>query len=285
MPYNEIRNIVMEFRRSDGKMLSAGTGFPDYRILRADGLTGLGFTYTTTVNPQIPGTDIENMRAEPRYINCEFDCDTDLRERALSFFNPMFVMRLTVEWNGVKRWIEGRIKPVKIATKNIYAKLTLAFEMYCADPMFRDMSDYGKDITFRRGLYAFPFVMLPDRGLIPSYRIIGSEMHVPNPGDMPVPIRVVFKSFTETLNPRITLNNDMFIQVNVTMQAGDELDISTDPRDIHVKLNGQSILNKTDRLSSFFQIPIGGGLFSYQVGAGYDSVSVVVYYTPQYQGV
>ena len=283
------RNVIIEFCRADGKMLVAGTEYPDYKIFRAEGLTGLSYGFTTSISPQIPGASIDNRRAEARNINVELDCEHELREHALSFFNPMYVMRLVCEWNGVKRWIAGYVKPVKVIAKNIFGKITLSIELYCPDPYWNDMSNYGKDITFRKALLAFPFVMLRDRGLIASYRIAGNTITVQNTGDVAVPIRVVFKAQGDIANPRITLtdaqNTTRFIQINTAMKRGDTLDISTDPRNIYVKLNGQSVLNRSDRLSTFFQLPVGTSLFSYEAGQEFDSVSVVVYFTPQYLGV
>ena len=285
MAFNKKRNVIMEFRRSDGKTLTAGTDFPDYKISNEEGLTGLPYTFTTSVNPQISGASMDNHRAEPRHINIEMDCDTDLRDHANSFFNPMYVMRLTVEWNGIKRWIDGRVKPVRVMTKNIFSDLTLLIELYCPNPYWNDMSNYGKDITFRKALLAFPFVMLPDRGLIASYRISGNTVTVHNTGDVPTPIRVVFRAHGDIVNPRVTLNGNQFIQINAPMKRGDTLDINTDPHGIYVRLNGVSVLNKSDRLSTFFHLPVGASLFSYEAGQEFDAVSVVVYFTPQYLGV
>ena len=295
MEYNSIgrgngkKNVILEFCRADGQSLTAGTDFPDYKIYKAEGLTGLPYNFTTSTSPQIPGASIDNRRAEARNINVELDCDHELREHALSFFNPMYVMRLICEWNGVKRWIAGYVKPVKVIGKNIYDKITLGIELYCPDPYWNDMSNYGKDITFRKALMAFPFVMLRDRGLIASYRVAGNTITVANTGDVAVPIRVVFRAHGDITNPRISLtdarNRTQFIQINTPMSRGDTLDISTDPREIYVRLNGQSVLNRSDRLSTFFQLPVGASLFSYEAGQEFDSVSVVVYFTPQFLGV
>ena len=278
-------NLIMEYRRSDGKTITAGTDFPDYKILRADGLTGMPYNFTTSVNPQISGVQVNNQRAEARHIDVELDCSNELRERAISFFNPAYPMKLTVEWNGTKRWIAGRAKPVKVVAVNIYKIITLQIELYCSDPYWNDMSNYGKDITRRQPLMAFPFVMLEGRGLISSYRVEGNTVTIRNTGDAPVPIRVVFRANADIINPRITLNEQQFIQINTPMHRGDELDINTDPRGIYVKLNGQSALNLSDRNSAYFQLPIGESLFSYQAGAEFDAVSVIVFFTPRYLGV
>lgn len=284
MPYR--KNVVMEFRRPDRNLtLTAGTGFPDYKIAKVEGLTGLPYTRTTSVNPQIAGVEINNERAEPRVITFEIDCDHDLRNWAISFFNPASPIILTVEWNGIKRWIACRASPVKVVAVNIFAVITLNIELYCPDPYFNDMSNYGLDITFRQELFAFPFVMLADRGLIVSYRVPRNVVTLGNSGDVPVPVRVLFQTFADIENPRITLNGNEFVQVNVRMEAGDTLDINTDPRQIYVRLNGGSILAKTDRVSSYFQLPVGESSLSYHVEGEFDAVSVTVFFTPRYLGV
>lgn len=279
-------NIIMEFRRPDiSQSLTAGTGFPDYKISKLEGITGLPFTFTTTVNPQVPGSEINNIRAEPRNIDIEIDCAKDLREHVISFFNPFFPGKLTLTLNGVTRWITYRPKPIKAVMKNVFSKITVGITLYCKDPYWKDMSDYGKDITFRQPLMAFPFVMLPDRGLIASYRIPSNAVTINNPGATPAPLRVLLQAYGDTHNPRIILNESKYIQVNVDMKNGDTLEISTDPKDIYVRLNGENVLNRTDRNSTYFQLPIGDSILGYQAGEEFDVLSVIVYYTPCYLGV
>ena len=278
-------NIVMTFRRGDGAELTAGTDHSEYKIYKADGLTGLPYAFTTAVNPQVAGVALSNMRAEPRNISIEFDCVQALRDHAISFFNPIYEMVLTVEWNGVKRWIAGRVRPVRVVTRNIYDKLTLGIELFCPDSYWNDMSNYGKDISFRRALMAFPFVMLRGRGMVPSYRAEGNEVTIENAGDAPVPIRVVVEAQGTVSNPRITLNGGAFIQINAQMTRGDVLDVSTDPRGIYVKLNGESVLNRSDRRSMFFQLPVGESVLAYEAIGESDALAVVVYYTPRFLGV
>lgn len=279
-------NIIIDFRRvGSDKALTAGTGHPDYKIAKAEGFTGLEYTFSTSTNPQVSGVEINNKRAEPRNIDIELDCSNELRDNAIAFFNPLFQVKLIVEWNGVKRWITAIPRPVKVITPNIYRKITLRIQLYCPDPMWRDMSNYGKDITFRQALLAFPFVMLADRGHVSSYRVPNNTVEIDNNGSVPTPIRVLFQASGDASNPRITLNDDEYIQVNVDLHRGDTLDINTDPRDIYVKLNGESILNRTDKLSTYFQLPVGANILSYRAGEEFDVLSVIVYYTPQYLGV
>ena len=279
-------NIILDFRRvGSDKAITAGTGYPDYKIVKADGLTGLEYTFSTSTNPQVAGGRINNRRAEARNIDIELECSNQLRDHAISFFNPMFQVKLTAEWNGVKRWIYAYPKPVKVVTPNIYRKIILRIQLYCEDPMWRDMSDYGKDITFRQALLAFPFVMFADRGLISSYRVPKNVVTLDNTGDTPTPFRALFQASGDAANPRIVLNDTEYIQVNVDLHNGDTLDINTDPCDIYVLLNGRSVLNRTDKLSSYFQLPPGQNIISYQAGDEFDALSVVVYFTPRYLGV
>lgn len=146
------------------------------------------------------------------------------------------------------------------------------------------MSDYGKNIAAKRPLLAFPFVMLK-RGLIADYRMFNTEVAIHNNGDVAVGAKVIFRAMGEVINPKITLNNGKFLRAVVTMKKGDELVFSTDIDDLHVKLNGEDILNKTDAQMNFFQIPPGENIIHYTADEGTSNMQVYVYYTPLYVGV
>ena len=277
-------SIILKFEQN-GRAISAGTGFEDYKIVSVEGLTALEFDFMATYNPQLPGATIKRAKPLMRQIDVVMDCSSALRDHAIGFFNPYDEGRLTVTRGGVTRWIPYKCHPVRVGQDNIYNDLTLQIRLISERPYFLDMSDYGKNIAQKRPLLAFPFVMLRDRGLITDYRILSSEVGIRNDGDVPVSAEIVFRAIGSAKNPVLTLNKKQFLRAVVNMTSGDEVRFNTNPRQLTSTMNGVDILNQTDPHGSFFQIPRGQNIIEYSADEGVSNLSVYVFYRPQYLGV
>jgi len=275
-------NIILRFEQN-GRSISVGTGFEDYKIISIEGLTGLEFDFMAAYNPQLPGATIKRTKPLMRQIDVVMDCASALREHVLGFFNPYDEGKLTVTRDGVTKWIRYKCHPVRVVQENIYHDLTLQIRLICEQPYFLDMSDYGKNIAQKRARLAFPFVMLK-RGMITDYRILSAEVGIMNNGDVPVPVEVIFRATGPVKGPKLTINKGKFLRADVAMVGGDEIRFNTNSKGLISALNGVDILNETDPHMSFFQIPRGQSSIEYSADEGTSNLSVHVFYRPQYLG-
>lgn len=267
-----------------GMRLEAGTGFEDFKVYALEGMTGLDFDFVTETAPQSPNTRIRQKRPLPRQIELMIYCNGEHRAFLNRFFNPFAQGRLTAEWDGIKRWISYYPKPVSIIQPTVYRQLSVQVTLICAEPYWRDMDDYGKDIAARQPLMAFPFVM-GRRGLISEYRILNIDVPIQNGGDVAVGARIVFQARGDMKNPSMTLNGKEYVRAVLDMVRGDVLEFSTDIDDLHVLLNGADVLHRTDIGMSFFQIPMGENMIRYAADEGTHNLRVTVYFTPLYLGL
>lgn len=264
-----------------GETMLSGTGYSDFRIFDVEGLSGLEFDFVTKQSPQSPNTVINNMKPLPREITLKIRTSRANRQYLNHFFNPFNRGKLTVTWNDAQRWIEYTSHPVLIVQETIYRDITAEVHLFCPEPYWRDMNDYGKNIAQAQALLAFPFVML-SRGVISDYRLFSSKVSIRNAGDVEVGVRVVFTALGNVENPQITLNGAGFIRVVTEMVKGDNITVNTGIDDIYVIKNGENALNYVDVNSTYFQIPTGENTMEYSADDGTANLQVTVYYTPLY---
>lgn len=279
-----INKIVIKLEQG-GKTLQAGTNFKDFKVDEIEGLSGLEFDFQMTNNPQSPNAIITNKKPLPRQINIRIYCKGDLRQFSNGFFNPFTKGKLTVTWGETTRWIEYYPHPVKIVQSTIYQNLEMHITLICPEPYFKSMDDYGKNIANKRSLLAFPFVMLPDRGLISDYRIFNTKVKIQNDGDIEVGAKIIFTAVGFIKNPKLIINDGEFVRAIIDMNKGDSVAFNTDIDNLSAMMNKEDILNQTDPKMSFFQVPPGENVIEYSSDEGTSNMQVYVFYTPQYLGI
>ena len=87
-------------------------------------------------------------------------------------------------------------------------------------------------------------------------------------------------------NPKITLvGTGRFMRVKAAMEKKDMLLVDTDKRHQVIELNGVNVYQKIDRLSTPFELAVGGNYLEYDADENYSNLDVRLYYTPLYLGV
>lgn len=278
--------------------MSMGSGFDDYSLIKIAGMTAPEFHFQTEQNPLIAGTTVVRVQPMERIIEVTFGCKADKRQLVNGFFNPFCKGNLTITWNGVTYRIGYVPEKVNIRQDHVYNSLLVTVSLFCADPYFNSLDDYGKNIAERQALVAFPFVM-QRHGLVADYRKMKIKVPIHNYGDVDTPIRIEMLARGEVHNPSIILDvssggKSLDRQLHISMggelrdfimQSGDRLTFDTNPKNISVTLNGEDVLNFTDPSSDFFQVPTGESFIEYRAEAGAASLDVTVFYTPRYLGI
>ena len=87
-------------------------------------------------------------------------------------------------------------------------------------------------------------------------------------------------------NPKITkLSTGEYLRVIVDMQKGDILIIDTNKGRKGVKLNGEMISRRLDKLSTYFSIDGPDNIIQYDADENYTNLDVYLYYQSKYLGV
>lgn len=257
----------------------------DFKITGYSGFESSDYEISYKLNAQVDNAAVTSRKVLPREITIEAECRDILKDRVMSFFNPKSTGKLVVKLNGNKRWINYEVKSLKIKQGTLYHPIAFIVTLFCAQPFFLDMSDFGKDIAASVELFAFPFVWQVGRDFVTGYRQFSTNFLVVNGGDVDTGMKFEFYAKDEVINPKMFMQDGSFIRVLVTMKKGDKLEINTNPGNKAIYLNGTNITNKMDRQSNFIGLKVGENVLTYTADQGYLSLVVRLFYRPMYLGV
>lgn len=245
------------------------------------------------------GNVITGQRNPPRTIEittCSVDCDYDGYNRKLidAFMLPNEEYRLILNYKGIERWIKGYLEVIDLPIEYVWEPQEFRFSLYCADPFFRSMDEYGKNIANITATFGCP--IFSPLGSTAPYVVAGNivgvydftrTVFVPNDGDADTYARIVVKANADVKDFKIEKNAIEYVRVsagtNTLLSIGDVLEIDCEEQS--VQRNGININRLMDRRSTFFSIDRGGVSLTYSAAQGENSVSVSVYYNKLYKGV
>lgn len=272
-----------------GKTLSLGKD-TEIKLVDVEGLESPDYEISVQNNAQFDGGTVTGRRAAPRSILITGECgcseDTERQRAALiRFFNPASPGQLTVDYCGVVRRIGFELESFKAHRANLYEPLTFLAGLLCPDPYFRDVDEHGGDMAAKRGLLTAPFVLKPE-GAAFSVRTMRQEVEILNDGDKPTGFVVAFHATDTVLNPSFeSLTTGEKIRVNVRLQAGDVLTVSTLRGQKRIELGGKSANHLLDPQSTLFQLQRGVNVLKYGADSGYTALSVYPKWSAEYLGV
>jgi hypothetical protein len=158
------------------------------------------------------------------------------------------------------------------------------------DPYFYKKDAVGVDIALWAGAFEFPLEIPADTGIEMGYRSQSLIVNVLNDGQESTGMTIRFRALGTLKNPSlINVNTYEAIKLNITMLAGDVIEISTYKRKktvTHIR-NGMATraFNLLDITSTFLQLEIGDNLFRYDAEEGLDNLEVSMNFTPRLLGV
>ena len=212
-------------------------------------------SFQVSASPNIPGEVIINSQCDARHINIEMTAPKEQREELIRVFGTGREGRLVVNWGPNTRFIDYVVRSSSVVQETVARNLRVFLTLRCPDVYFNGMSDFGENIAARAPLIVFPNLWFIGDDLVTDYNLFDSGVALENVGDVPIGVRFTIKAaHGPVLNPVVYTSEDVFVKVYVHLRQNDVLDISTIRRDKHVRLNGDSILNKTDVSSTFFEI-------------------------------
>lgn len=263
----------------------------DIKIIDIEGIEASSYTINTISSEQ-DGAIVTSTKIEPREITITGDIEKDKNETAnrdklIRFFNPRAIGEFYINRNNIERKIQYRVSSLDFATNKLfeYIQFTLVLES-TEDPYFEDANNRGNNLTLISPQFTFPLVIMQDRKKIMGYKVYKPYMPLVNDGDKETGLEIVITaSRGQMKNIKLTLNDNEYMQVNVTLNQWDVLTINTNPRKKSVTLNGTNIINKIDRNSTFFSIGIGKSILKYECDDGATNIDINVKFYRKFLGV
>ena len=208
----------------------------------------------------------------------------ELRRQLLKVLNPELDGTLSYEFGSFKRVINCRLHgEPKIERKKVLLEFSIPLE--CLNPFWREVEETKEDIASWVAAWHFPCVIEKDnpKSMIYGYRAESVIVDCYNEGDVSTGMRVRFVALGTVKNP-ILLNVDTgeFIKINVTMQTGDTIEVSTKYGSKGAKLIRDGVetdyFRYVDVDSTYMQLAIGDNNFRYDAESGVNSMEVSIFY-------
>lgn len=215
----------------------------------------------------------------------------ELRRKFLKVLNPEISGVLTYEYGSFKRVINCRLHGEPDATRK-EVLIEFHIQLDCLNPFWREEEEEREDIASWVPAWEFPCEIDQDNphSMIFGYRAESVIVDCYNEGDVSTGMRVRFTALGTVTNPVIlNVDTEEFIQLNVTMQTGDVIEINTKYGSKGAKLirDGVEIdyFRYVDVDSTFMQLAIGDNNFRYDAAAGVNSLDVAIFYNKEFLGV
>lgn len=261
----------------------------EFKVLEIEGLEASEYNINTTDSNQ-DGAIITYRKIEPREIVIKGEIAKNSNEnanriKAINFFNPKLDGVLKVLRNNVERKITYAVSSFKFTNSKMSEYLTFELILNCVSPYFESIDDYGNNVASITKQFAFPLIIPSGRGLIMGYKTFNNNVVLVNDGDCETGAEIHIKAVGgKVANPKISLNGK-FIALNLSMEDGDVLIVNTNQRKKAITLNGQNVIQKIDRKSTFFNLDVGTNVLNYESDEGYSYMEVYIYFHKKYLGV
>lgn len=213
----------------------------------------------------------------------------DYRRKLNRVLNPQYSATLTYEYGTFKRVIDCKVDNAPVfSRKAIFQDFTV--QLLCLNPFWRKDSKIRDDIATWIGGFEFPEEIPAATGWQVGYRQPSLIVNVLNDGDVKAGIRVEFRSLGIVKNPSLlNVDTQEFIKLNITMEAGDTLSVSTGygEKEVTLKRGGATTdaFRYLDVDSSYLQLSVGDNLFRYSAEENLENLEVSIYHDDLYLGV
>ena len=213
----------------------------------------------------------------------------NLRRKLNRILNPQYEATLTYVFGDFRRVIGCKIDDAPIfKRKPIFEQFTVSLS--CLNPFWRKEAKTRDDIATWIGGLEFPVEIPLAEGWEIGYRQPSLIVNVYNEGDVQAGIRVEFRALGVVKNPSLlNVDTQEFIKLNITLQAGDILSVSTGYGEKEVTLQRDGVTSDAFRYldvdSTYFQLSVGDNLYRYSAEENLENLEVSIYHDDLYLGV
>lgn len=239
------------------------TGNPLFKLTNADNLTMVSADLATSTVPGMDGDIVNNVQASPRDIVLDLSIENEVetaKRAILKVIKAKQDCTLRMEQDGREQVISGKVQSIELPRFTNLAIMQVT--IHCAQPWWEDASETATEISEAINLHYFTdydgdMLAFPEEGIPFGEYDTNRTKVFDNDGDAEVALRISITALGEVTNPRIYNSKAQFIGVDLTMQAGDEVVITTGKGNKTVTLNGENRISALARGSTWLTLPTG----------------------------
>lgn len=283
--------VTLLFIDPDGRQREIGTT-KDWRFQKGSGLSGFSsfdgeLSFSDNYFRDGGSTDNIRLSGKSRTIKIVYtvpDEEDIERDRFTDFFRYRTKYKIYATYMGRTRWAEGILYKGALSertkrNKAMDATLTFQFD----NPYWLSVDDFGKNIAAVSPGAGFPWLCPVNYGCAIGVFTFSKEVELKNNGDSDAYPIVRVKATGEVINPKVQVNNG-FVRYIGTIHQNDEIVMNFNDIPATIKLNGENVIGRCDRTSTFDQMNIerGTNVVSYDADNGSDKMEVYVSFNKQY---
>lgn len=259
-------NQVLDLLNSKDKFILSG----------AEGLHGIETEISESDTPYADGVTIESVKAMPRGIELTFTLRGNVKE-SIDYFTSIVKSKQLVTLREVEGNRDITIKG--IATIPPYSRMMqsckITLTIYCGQPYWEDLNYIVVSLGEVTDLLYFPIEGQYFTEAGRAFGVIGLDLTktFENKSDTAVGMLISVVALGEVVNPRISCStgeqNGWYMQLNLTLQENDELEINTVKNEKYITINGLDTYNGEPILNylewqgkDWLQLETGANTFS-----------------------
>lgn len=262
----------------------------DYSITSITGLNPPSANINTGVNASFDGATFKSSRLNVRNLVIMLAIEGNVEQNRINLYRFIKVKQAcTVYFKNNTRevYIGGYVESMEIGI--FEQKQIVQISIICPKPYFTDVLDEEAVFSSVIPLFEFPF-SIPEEGIEFGELNVNSAIDVINNGDIATGMVIEFYATDEVTDPAIyNLETNEYMKLNVTLQAGDRIQINTEKGNKSVtKISGgvrTNILNALDAGSSWLILESGDNIMTYTATVHPEYLSCTVYHNDLYEGV
>lgn len=285
------------FENKNGQRLDLLNNRKYFVLIAAEGLHGIETGFSETESPYTDGSTIDNVRALPRGIALKFALCGDVAA-SLDIFHA--VVKSKQIGKIIKREGERETKIQGRVTVPPYTRLSDAvaveLQLYCGQPYWEDVQELVGTISEVLDLLYFPEEGrgFPTEGVPFGAFNIEKAQTITNDGDTSVGLTIVINARGEVATPRISCStgtqNGWYMQLNTTLNDGDEVVISTHKGSKSITINGSAYISGVPLLSlleysgdDWLQLETGSNTFNITTDNENAEVYFYIYFSRRWE--
>ncbi len=277
--------MKLEFISKAGLILPL-TGNSKFKLSNVLGITVANADISSTTIASMDGDFVNNVRTMPRDITLELTIEADVEntKRYISqYVKPKQTATLRMTQNSRTTQISCVVRDIDMPRYTNQA--TMQISLYCSNPYWEDVDYTIQEIAEALDLHYFTdypndMLFFTDEGMpFGEYDMNRTKTFI-NDGDADVGINISIIALGEVINPAIYNSDGEYIGVNITLSAGDEVEINTEKGRKTLTLNGDNILSKIMKGSTWLQLRTGEDEFTINSA---DGTEANMYFTLTYK--
>lgn len=260
--------MKLEYITARGEVMPL-TGNGMFKLTNVDGLTSANVDLSSSTVASMDGDVVNNERTTPRGIVLDLTiegADVEAKKRyILRYIKPKQKARLRWTQDNREIEIEGIVESIDMPRfKNA---VVMQISLYCSQPYWQDIAFVIQEISEVLNLHYFTdseddMLYFTAEGIPFGEYDTNRTKVFENSGDVSVGMEIRIIALGNVGNPVIYNSDGQFFGVNTTMQAGDEIVISTVKGKKTVTKNGENVLGSVMPRSTWLQLEVGENEFT-----------------------